>query len=463
MTLSPQLYSQDFDDLNDQLSAIQHKYNIAGVSLIIVDEKETLNEAFLGVANRETKQEVNADTVFRVGSITKTFTSLAALKLQELGKLNIDDKVSDYVTPPYDNTYPESPIRIAHLLEHTAGFQDMDATEWNFKQPDWTLEQSFNYSPSSRTTRWEPGIYSSYTNSGAGIAAYVMEKASGQIFEEFVQTEVLNPLELRDATFYLDESIKDRLAVGYNKDGESVIPYWNMLYRPFGAMNMRASEMGIFIRMLINQGLTDSGKRIFNKESIQRLETPNTTLAAQEGLNYGYGLGNYHWIRDGVVFHGHGGDADGYLAHYGYSRENNLGYFLVINAFNEHALRNMRRAVEQSLIQSVNKTQPPVEYKLNQSELNQIIGNYYAATERFVWNPDALPNSNGTSITNIVHVFYEEGKLYTQFNEKNPKRLIAVSGKQFRRDNDPIATTSITVNDQGEIILQGDIGNYKKY
>lgn len=451
-------FAADFSELLDRIDSVRKQNNVPGLGLAIVSGEKTLYEASLGFADIEKNVSVKNNTVFRIGSITKTFTSLAMLRLVEQGKLNLNDKVSKHLKVlPYENTFESSaPIRIAHILEHTAGFQGLTKKEFDFKQPNWSVEESLAYDPASRITAWRPGEYPSYTNSGVGVAALLVEKVSQQSFEEFVDEQIFQLLNLRDATFFLDENIKTRLATGYDQDGITRIPYWHMLYRSFGAINMRVSDMTIFLRMLINNGKLNNEHSIFTAKSIRRMETPTTSLAARNGLTYGYGLGNYQWLHNGVLFHGHGGDADGYLAHYGYTRENNLGYFVVINAYNGKALRKIRGQIESWLISDIQSTSPPAIYHLTQEELEEIIGSYQAITERFPWM------NQTTEIKTNLKIFKKQEKLFTQLGTKPSKQLIAVNNKHFRRVNQPIATLSIVTDKQGVQILQGDMGNYRK-
>ena len=446
--------SGDFAELLKRIEYVKDRNNIAGLGLVVVDAKKNLHQAYLGYADRENRVPVNKGTVFRVGSITKTFTSLAVLRLVEQDKLELADPVSKYIKKlPYQNTYKSSAaIQVAQLLEHTAGFQDMTQREFDFKHANWSLQQSFDYDPASRITAWQPGEYFSYTNSGAGITALLIEQISQQSFEEFVQKHIFHPLALVGATFFLEDKIRSRLAVGYDTDGETTIPYWHMLYRAFGAINLRVDDMAKFIRMLINLGKNDQGMSVFSATSIKRLEQAKTSFAARKGLRYGYGLGNYQWLHDGVLFHGHGGDADGYLAHYGYTRENNRGYFIVINAFNNTALRKIRRIIESWLVRDVEIIKPPPRYGLTDAEQGEIIGEYIALTHRFAWMDEAR----------ILKIFMHQGELYTQLGADAARLLIPVNKNQFRRSKQPLATILIAKNQMGATILQGDVGNFRK-
>lgn len=455
LSISNSFASEEFARMLDRVTQVKEQFNIAGLGLAVVDEKSTLHRAYLGFADRERKIPVQGDTVFRVGSITKTFTALALMRLMEQGKTSLDDPVSRYSDKPlFTNTYAKSPIRIAHLLEHTAGFRDMTQKEFAFKQENWSLEQSLAYDPKSRITAWKPGEYFSYSNSGAGVVAWLIERISQQPFEEFVHEHIFRPLQLRDATFFKDEQIKPRLATGYDTDGRTVIPYWHMLYRSFGAANARVEDMAKFVRMLINYGAIESSEPLFLKSSIQRLEVPMTSLAARKGLRFGYGLGNYQWLRDGVLFHGHGGDADGFLARYGYTRENNRGYFVVINAYNNRALRKISRIVESWLVQDIIKRPHMEIYELSRARRARIVGRYSALTNRFAWN--------GESTSKELKIVANDKELFTQIGDAAARPLLPVSETHFRRPSQPIATISIADDADGIPVAQGDFGNFRK-
>jgi CubicO group peptidase (beta-lactamase class C family) len=284
-----------YSQLVSDIQSIKQDHNITGLALIIVDKQGITHRLYLGLADRNTLTPVTQSTVFRIGSITKTITVLAALKLAEQGMLDLSAPVSTYLKhPPYKNTFSHlKSITVEQLLENSAGFKDLTNKEFYFKEKYWSLEQSFNYDPNSRTTAWLPGEYYSYSNNSAGIVAKVIESISHQSFEEYVDEHIFTPLNLNYASFFNTEKISEHLATGYNTDGISVIDYWHMLYRAFGAANMRADEMATIVSTLINYGNSGASSEFLKIDSIQRFETPTTTLAARNGLTYGYSLGNY--------------------------------------------------------------------------------------------------------------------------------------------------------------------------
>ena len=108
------------------------------------------------------------------------------------------------------------------------------------------------------------------------------------------------------------------------------MPYFPIFLRPAGEMKSSANEMAQFVRMMLNRGELD-GVRIVSPESIARMETPETSLAARAGLKDGYGLGNYADDEEPLTQHGHDGGIDGFLSRYAYVPEAGVGYFFSIN------------------------------------------------------------------------------------------------------------------------------------
>lgn len=122
----------------------------------------------------------------------------------------------------------------------------------------------------------------------------------------------------------------------YHSDGKTPDPYWNILQRPAGAINASAQDMAAYAQFYLNRGAV-GGTQIVPAASIDRMETPTRTWAAQEGLKAGYGLGNYTSVHDGFVYHGHNGGVNGGLTEMAYLPEYGVGYFYSINAGNGEA------------------------------------------------------------------------------------------------------------------------------
>ena len=175
-------------------------------------------------------------------------------------------------------------------------------------------------------------MHHSYSNAGAGLAAYVLEQQTGMKFEDFVQKEIFDPLDLKSATFFQTPRIKRARPKGFKKDGFTEIPYWHVFSRPFGAINISTEDMGKFLKCLMGLMGHDDGKPLLNDTDLKRLRTPHSTLAAKNGLHYGYALGLYGQYYKHHIFYGHNGDADGFLASLAFLPEEKRGFVVMINA-----------------------------------------------------------------------------------------------------------------------------------
>ncbi|NNF16419.1 MAG: beta-lactamase family protein [Gammaproteobacteria bacterium] len=392
-------------------------------------------------------ETVTADTLFRVGSITKSFTGLTALRLARHHKGLLQLQATAVIDNVVQDPFNETPVTLQALLEHTAGLNDLSQAEFDVQDADITFAEALNVSPRTRVLKWAANRHSSYSNAGYGIAGYMLEKVTHKRYEELVHEQLLAPLNMNASGFYLAAG-GPPLAVGYNSDGVSRLPYWHMIYRSFAGLNSTPRDMARFLSALLTAGTGDS--TWLTKAERQRFENPQTTLAARTGLDYGYGLGNYHWFRKGARFHGHGGDADGYLSHYAYNHESGLGYFVVITAFKHPVLRAMRDELEDFIAGHTSPVTAPT-HPLEPAQLKQWTGQYAPVTQRF----GGAPAGAATLEIRLVN-----GQLETR-HEDIQHALIAVSERHFRREWQPQATYAFIV-DGDDTYLQGDLGNFKK-
>lgn len=444
-----------YDSLIEELDGIRARNKIAALGLVIVRDDRIVYLATLGLADRASNRPIADDAIFRIGSISKMFTGLAAAELAARGVLDLEQAIGDFQTEGmYSNPWRASyPVTTAQLLEHSAGLTGLVQAEWDYSDPrQLPLSQTLRMYPKARRLQWRPGLQHSYSNAGPGLAGYVMEEATGKSYETLMTELIFKPLALKDTSVL--PPIGDRLPTGYDSDGVTVIPYWHQIFRPFAAINTSLQDMGIFLRMMIRRGRFGD-RRVFAAQTIERVESPTTTLAARRGLAYGYGLGNYWWLRQGIVFHGHGGDADGYLSRMGYTRANDSGYFLVITAFQSATLRAMQAAVERYLVQGLTAENAPPVYLLNAARRQQILGLYRRASWRF-------PARREEARREALEIMVIDGQLYTQADGRERQRLLPVSDSLFRRQRDNRATVFVGSDADGEIYFQEDSDNFAK-
>jgi CubicO group peptidase (beta-lactamase class C family) len=306
----------------------------AGVAIVGRDGPEWV--AGIGTADVAAKVPVTAATLFRIGSVSKGFVSLSVLKLQAEGRLGLQDTLRSRAPDlEFANRWEASdPVRIVNLLEHTSGWDDLALREYAFNPAkEMTLREGLAYNPGSRTSRWRPGTSYSYANSGPAAAAYVVEKVTGERFEDYVEETWFRRLKMNTASYFDTPEVEGRLTKLYHKDGLTPYPYWHIIVRPAGAINASATEMANYVQFYLNRG-SFGGVQLLPREAIDRMELPTTTYAAREGLKTGYGLGNYAMVKDRWVFHGHEGGVEGGLTQLAYLPDAGVGYVFMINSSN---------------------------------------------------------------------------------------------------------------------------------
>jgi CubicO group peptidase (beta-lactamase class C family) len=175
--------------LQDSLRAVMAREHIPGMMLTLVRHDSILFEGGLGLADVAARRPVTAHTLFRIGSVTKTFVAAGLLQLIEQGKLHLTDEVHQIAPEiPIDNPWEATdPVRVVHLLEHTAGFDDMAVNHmYNTMPTDPRGPAVLAIFRHELRCRWRPGERMSYANPGYQVAGYLLEKFSGQLYEQYL-------------------------------------------------------------------------------------------------------------------------------------------------------------------------------------------------------------------------------------------------------------------------------------
>jgi CubicO group peptidase (beta-lactamase class C family) len=349
---------QSTQELQQQLEAALKEMNVPGVSVALVNKNGTEWVAGVGKADVATGRAATADTLFRIGSISKAFASLATLKLVQEGKLSLEDPVRKLAPEVwFENRWEESdPVRVVNLLEHTTGWDDVSLREYAKNDPNISLLDAFNVDHHSRISRWPPSTRMAYCNSGPPVAAFIVEKLTGKKFADYVAENFFKPIGMKTATY--SQPAAESTTTLYHADGKTPHPYWNFLYPSSGMINASAKDMASYIRFYLNRGKAND-TQILPATAIERMESPTSTWAAKEGLKAGYGLGNYWTVYEGFVYHGHNGGVDGGLSDMGYIPDLGVGYFYSINSGNAEAFLKIGKIIRAHLTQSLKKPSLP--------------------------------------------------------------------------------------------------------
>jgi CubicO group peptidase (beta-lactamase class C family) len=456
---SAQTPSLQVDSLKIKIDSIAKKYHIPGAQVLVFTRDSILYKQNVGVKNLKTKDPVTDETMFRLGSITKSFVAVTALQLIEKGELKLDDKLKD-VAPEiqFENQWEEThPVRIVNLLEHTTGWDDWALKEYAFNSDTISLEQGIKLYPESRKSRWRPGAFFAYCNSGPPVVARIIEKKTNQEYESWVRSKIFEPLGLKAITFRRDGSALKNLVTNYSGDEnpkEEV--YWNVLRRPAGSLNAPALELMPFVQMLMNKG-SYHGNKLIDSASVDRMETPTTSLAAQAGSKEGYGLHNYTTSFKGHVFHGHDGGVNGGLAHYAYNSKLNLGFIVLVN-YDRQGFTKLNDAVMEAIMKELPSAVPTAVSPSPEEKIR--FAGYYRA---------AYPRAQVTYFLewplNVAHVFEKKGKLFTQsLLGGDVNELIYTGSGQFLELNKAGYTNKITFteNDEKKQVMIAGFGNTRK-
>ena len=320
------------DELLAAIEDVLDETETPGAAIAIVNDNGPEYIGALGKANVENDIAADADTLFRIGSTSKMFVALSVLQLVEDGRLSLDDKVADLAPEiEFENPWQDThPVRVGHLLEHTTGWDDIHLPEYAHNDPaPATLREGLDYHPHSRKSRWPPGTRSSYCNAGPPVAAYIVQKITGQEFEDYVRQNFFAPLKMTGATYRRSEAVQLRGATLYS-DGVAE-EYWHIVMRPSGAINASANDMARFLQLFLGRGAVD-GVQYVTPQSLERMETAQTTSGARAGLEIGYGLNNYTSTHDRWTYQAHNGGVNGGLTEFAYLPNAGRGYAFMINS-----------------------------------------------------------------------------------------------------------------------------------
>lgn len=364
------------DELKSAVADVLEEHEVPAVGIALVDESGPLWVGSLGKANLESTVDADEETMYRIGSTSKMFVALSVLQLVEQGRLSLDDRVADLVPEiEFENRWEDSdPVRVAHLLEHTTGWDDIHLMEYAHNDPTpATLKEGLDYHPHSRVTRWKPGTRFSYCNAGPPVAAYIVQKITGQDFEEYVQQQFFDPMGMQTMTYRLNSDMTEHGATLYN-NGNQPQDYWHIIMRPSGSINAAPADMAKFVQFYLDRGRVD-GVPLVSEASLQRMERAETTAGARAGLEVGYGLHNYSTSHEQFVFRAHNGGVNGGLTELAYLPQAGVGHAIMINSGDGEAMREIIRLVR--AFETRNLVPPVVESEDEITAEHRAIEGYY--------------------------------------------------------------------------------------
>lgn len=304
----------------DSIAAIMQQHEVMGLAVAVVKKGKLVYTHSFGLKNKELNQPLQEENLFRIASISKSFSATAIMQLAEAKKLSLDDDVSNLVGftvrhPKFPNTI----ITLRMILSHRSAIND--------SQGYFTLDA---INPAKNTnwqkcySEYEPGTGYRYCNLNYNMAGTIIEKISGERFDKYIQKHILEPLGLyggywvdgldstRFASIYeYDDSLKTLVAqpMAYaprrQEIGSYVMGYSTPIFSPTGGMKISAPDLARYMIMHMKMGKAN-GKRIIKKKSAITMQTP---LSEKEG--YGLAIATTDKLIAGKTLKGHTGSAYG--------------------------------------------------------------------------------------------------------------------------------------------------------
>lgn len=330
---------------------------VMGLSVAVVKDGKLIHTDALGW-KEDGKVPLQTSDMFRIASISKSFSATSIMQLVEQKKLSLEDDVSDLIGFKVRNPkFPETVITLRMLLSHTSSLND---SEGYFTLD--AINPGKNPNSDKVYNAYEPGKGYQYCNLNFNLVGTIIEKYSGERFDHYVKNHILEPLGLYGG-YNVDELDQSRFATLYNysRDSAKFIPspaayssrkteletyqmgYSTPIFSPTGGMKISAPDLAKYMIMHMNYGKGEKAK-IISKKSALEMQTP---LSSDE--NYGLALWKTEKLISGVELTGHTGSAYGLYSAMFFDPEKKYGFVVITNgcdpAEEEGYIRVIRQAV----------------------------------------------------------------------------------------------------------------------
>ncbi|MES2402972.1 MAG: serine hydrolase domain-containing protein [Pseudomonadota bacterium] len=328
---TPALDAADLRSFFDGLVPYMLKRNdIAGAVLVVVKDSKPIFAQGYGYADVAKRTPVIPDqTLFRIGSVSKLFTWTAVMQLVAAGKIDLDADVNKYL----DFKIPEKfgkPITMRDLMTMTPGFAEV-IRDLIFASPrkPYPLRQYLVERMPPRI--FPPGKVVAYSNYGATLAGYIVQRVSGEPFDQYVEAHILKPLAMSHSTFVqpLPSALAGDFATGYiTATDKDTVPFEVIEAYPAGSFTSSATDMAKFMIMQLQGGRFD-GNTILPAATVQLMHSPHYNAAPD--MN-GYDFGFYRENRNGLSIIGHGGDTLAFHSDLHLLLDKDIGVFMSFNS-----------------------------------------------------------------------------------------------------------------------------------
>lgn len=370
------LEKADLEAFFDGIIPLQlERSDIAGATVLVMKDGKDLLKKGYGFSDVAKKKLVDPETtMFRLASISKLFTWISVMQLAEQGKLDIDADVNKYLDFQIAADFGK-PITLRNLMTHTGGFEE-EIRDILLTDPKQAMPlRDFMIANQPRRI-FPPGEVPAYSNYGVGLGGYIVQRVSGEPFEQYVAEHIFQPLGMKHSSFKqpLAEDLLPFPSDGYRTNTEKPAVGFEIFNpAPAGGVSSTASDMGRFAQALLNGGEWE-GHRILKAETLSAMWTRQFgTSDALPAMCMGF----YETWRNGLRFVGHGGDLIAFHSIFLLEPKEKLVIFI---SYNSAGSANKTRA--EILTEFADRyypySQKPEFQRLANDDLKAIAGTYQA-------------------------------------------------------------------------------------
>jgi len=322
-------HKENWDQLLESALQMMEKKGVPGAVVGVLHAGE-LRTAGLGVTNANHPLPVTDETLFQIGSITKTFTTTVLMRLVERGQVELDATVRTYL-PDFRvaDEAASSRATVGHLLTHMGGWY---GDFFHDTGPDDEALAKYVGAMADLEQVAPLGSVWSYNNSGFAVAGRIIEVVTGQSYEAALQELVLEPLGLEHTFLDAADVMTFPFAVGHNvgDDGAEVLRPWALprALCPVGGITCSVTDLLFYGRFHLGDGSIENGTRLLTPESMSQMQTPQATIWKDQTIGLGWRLS----IVDGARRVSHGGGTKGQVSLLTLLPEHSLAVAVLTNA-----------------------------------------------------------------------------------------------------------------------------------
>ena len=322
------------------IQQIMQETPVMGLSVAVVKDNKIIYTHAFGLKDAETNAPLTNENIFRIASISKSFSATAIMQLVEAHKIDLDQDVSELLGFKIRNPkFPETVITLRLMLSHLSSIND--------SQGYFTLD-SINPAKSDNWFKcynnYEPGKGYNYCNLNFNMIGTIIEKISGERFDSYIQKHILDPLQLYGG-YYVEGLDKTKFATIYEYQTDAAkfiasplayaprtaeianyeMGYSTPIFSPTGGMKISAKDLATYMMMHANYGKFN-GVRIISKKSSIEMQTP-----LSDNRNYGFAIETTTKLIDGKVMVGHTGSAYGLYSAMFFNPDEKFGFVVISN------------------------------------------------------------------------------------------------------------------------------------